>query len=215
MEWSNFSIYSCKYIFVPFVCLAAAASGRKYERRAYPHTDIDTERDTKTERKKRKNTVAYRTAHRCSFYGWLATEFLDSSLAQFAWLRIVWMPVQKTKRTNRVAATPSPPPRPSTTFQPASLACKLCKYLFKNFTLKCICGWVPSVAAMLLLLLLLPECRKKRTERIEMVEGGEHPSSCDRISKAASQCPKLLLSAAGRRTKCEQTVEISKALPTF
>lgn len=191
MEWSNFSIYSCKYIFVPFVCLAAAASGRKYERRAYPHTDIDTERDTETERKKRKNTVAYRTAHRCSFYGWLATEFLDSSLAQFAWLRIVWMPVQKTKRTNRVAATPSPPPRPSTTFQPASLACKLCKYLFKNFTLKCICGWVPSVAAMLLLLLLLPECRKKKN-RTNRNGGGRGASQQLRENKQSGKSmPKI------------------------
>lgn len=162
-------------------------------------------------RTQKKNTVAYRTAHRCSFYGWLATEFLDSSLAQFAWLRIVWMPVQKTKRMNRVAATP----RPFDHHSACQPRCKLCKYLFKNFTLKCICGWVPSVAAMRLLLLLLPECRKKRTKRIEKVEGGWHPSSCERISKAASQCPKLLLSAAFRPNKCEQTVEISKALPTF
>lgn len=66
-ECSNFTIYSCKYIFVPFVCLgaAAAASGRKYERRAHPHTDIDTERDTETERKKKtllhtaRRTVAH------------------------------------------------------------------------------------------------------------------------------------------------------------
>lgn len=215
MEWNNFTIYSCKYIFVPFVCLAAAASGRKYERRAYPHTDIDTERDTETERKKRKNTVAYRTAHRCSFYGWLATEFLDSSLAQFAWLRIVWMPVQKTKRTNRVAATPSPPPpaRPpfSLPASPASCANICLKTLRWNAfavecqaLLRCCCFCCCCLSA-----------EKKRTERIEKVGGGEHPSSCERISKAASQCPKLLLSAAGRRTKCEQTVEISKALPTF
>lgn len=163
---------------------------------------------------KRKNTVAYRTAHRCSFYGWLATEFLDSSLAQFAWLLIVWMPVQKTKRTNRAAATPCPPPSARPPFSlpasPASCANICLKTLRWNaFAVEC-----QALLRCCCFCCCLSAEKKNRTGR-KGREGGEYPSSCERISKAASQCPKLLLSAAGRRTKCEQTVEISKALLLF
>lgn len=63
---------------MPFVCLAgaaaaasaavaaAAAPGRKYERRAPTQTLKETQKQSE------KKTVAYRTAQRCSFYGWLA-----------------------------------------------------------------------------------------------------------------------------------------------
>lgn len=65
---------SCKYIFVPFVCLAAAAAasarGRKYERRAHKHRYTN---------RHRKNCCIPRGAPLLIL--WLATRFLlDSSL---------------------------------------------------------------------------------------------------------------------------------------
>lgn len=206
LHYIQLQIHFCT-ICLPWCCCCCCFWAQIWKARAPTHTDIDTERDTETERKKK---------HCCIPHGapllilWLASNGVPGLQPCTVRLAAHCLNAGAKNKKNEPCSchAPSRPLDHHSTLP----ACKLCKYLFKNFTLKCICGWVPSVAAML----LLPECRKKRTKRIEKVEGGgEHPSSCERISKAASQCPKLLLSAAFRPNKCEQTVEISKALPTF
>lgn len=172
---------SCKYIFVPFVCLAAAADasarGRKYERRAHKHRYTN---------RHRKNCCIPRGAPLLIL--WLATRFLlDSSLCT---VRLPGCALFECRCIKKQENQPCSCWHASPASNPAS---KLCKYLFKNFTLKCICGWVPSTV-------MLPECRKK----LKMVNW----SRCT----SRKNC---FWVAARRRAKCKQTVKMSKVLPTF